>query len=146
MGAVTSPSDEELAALDRIRIAYVLDREDRDAVAMSRADLDRDEPPGPCTPSPDVSSPGAPSIPSRSCRYCGKHRGSWAGSRLDGHALCVVGDEFKVFVGQQMRAHCRLTYAVVAQAVGVSHSVVRAWYRWYAERHVRRPVPLPVVA
>ncbi len=127
-------SYDELAALDRIEIAYAIDRAERDGVAALRADLDRDVPPGPLDPHPDASP-----IPGQSCRYCGRRHTPWFGSRLDGHALCVVSDGFKEFVGQQMRAHHRLTYAVVARAVGVTDSVVRAWFRWYADRHPWRP-------
>ncbi len=60
------------------------------------------------------------------CRYCGKHWRRWAGSKLDGHSACIVTDDFKKRLSQIMRSP-QITYRAIADAIGVSPSVVRSW-------------------
>ena len=60
------------------------------------------------------------------CRYCGRHWRQWAGSKLDGHAACIVTEDFKrrLFVLLQSPA---VTCQMIATAIGVTPSVVRSW-------------------
>jgi len=60
------------------------------------------------------------------CRYCGQTWHPFAGSRLDGHAACLVGKSFKLRVGELLRMPT-VTYAAVAEVLGVSYGVVRSW-------------------
>jgi hypothetical protein len=62
----------------------------------------------------------------RICRYCGKSWQPFAGSRLDGHAACLVGASFKRRVGELLRLPT-VTYAEVAETLGVTSGVVRSW-------------------
>lgn len=71
----------------------------------------------------DASDPGAPS---NACRYCEKFWRRWTGSKLDGHAACVVTEDFKRHVGDLLRAPT-VTYAMIADVIDVSTSVVRSW-------------------
>jgi hypothetical protein len=69
---------------------------------------------------------GDPGADPKLCRYCGKAWRKWPGSRLDGHAACIVTADFK----QQLKEFLRpatVTYKQVADAIGVSESVVRSW-------------------
>lgn len=60
------------------------------------------------------------------CRYCGKRWLPFAGSRLDGHAACIVDEAFKRRVGEILRLPT-VTYAEVAEVLGVTSGVVRSW-------------------
>jgi hypothetical protein len=71
----------------------------------------------------DASDPGAPPD---TCRYCGRHWRRWSGSQLDGHAACIVTEDFKRHVKQVLRSPT-VTYAAVAVAIGVTPAVVRSW-------------------
>lgn len=71
----------------------------------------------------DASDPGAPPD---TCRYCGRHWRQWAGSKLDGHAACVVTEDFKQHVGDLLRSPT-VSYVMISEAIGVSSSVVRSW-------------------
>lgn len=70
------------------------------------------------------------------CRYCGRHWRQWTGSKLDGHAACVVTDDFKQQLSDLFRASPGLTYAAIAEVIGVTPAVVRSWT--YPIRTVRR--------
>lgn len=61
------------------------------------------------------------------CRYCGKYWRPWAGSKLDGHAACIVTEDFKKRVGELLRSSPTLTYAAIADVIGVTPGVVRSW-------------------
>lgn len=65
-------------------------------------------------------------VPDR-CRYCGARWRKWAGSRLDGHARCFVDDDFIRIARAALRGPIGLS--VVADLLGVSLSVIRAWLR-----------------
>jgi hypothetical protein len=69
---------------------------------------------------------GDPGAPEDLCRYCGRPWRAWPGSRLDGHAACIVGEDFKRSVGDFLRSP-RVSYAAVARALGVTPGVVRSW-------------------
>lgn len=71
-----------------------------------------------------VEDPGAEP---NTCRYCGQRWQCWPGSQLDGHAACIVPEDFKRYVGDLLRSSPAVGYAVIARAVGVSESVVRSW-------------------
>lgn len=64
--------------------------------------------------------------PPDTCRYCGDHWRRWAGSKLDGHAKCIVTDSFKGELAAVLR-NPRIGYSDVALAIGVTPSVVRSW-------------------
>lgn len=68
-----------------------------------------------------------PSLPANTCRYCGKHWRRWAGSQLDGHAVCLVTEDFKRYVGELLRSSPMVTYKAVAKVIGVTPAVVRSW-------------------
>jgi len=68
--------------------------------------------------------PGAdPSL----CRYCGRRWLKYAGTKLDGHAACVVTEDFKRQIGDLLRSSPEITFKHVAEAIGVTVAVVRAW-------------------
>ena len=69
---------------------------------------------------------GYPGAAPNTCRYCGKHWRQWAGSKLDGHAACIVTEDFKRRLGEFLRSST-VTYAAVAEAIGVTPAVVRSW-------------------
>lgn len=64
--------------------------------------------------------------PPNTCRYCGRHWRRWTGSKLDGHAACIVTDDFKRRLAEILSAPT-MTYRVIADAIGVTPSVVRSW-------------------
>lgn len=68
-----------------------------------------------------------PGAEPNTCRYCGRYWRRWLGSTLDGHAACVVTADFKQRLAALLRSSPRMTYAVIAGAIGVSPSVVRSW-------------------
>lgn len=68
-----------------------------------------------------------PTLPLGICRYCGKSWQKWARSKLDGHAACIVTEDFKRHVGAVFRASPRLTYATIAELLGVTPGIVRSW-------------------
>ena len=61
------------------------------------------------------------------CRYCGRHWRQWAGSKLDGHAACIVSDDFKHQLAEALRSSPGVTYQAIASAIGVTPAVVRSW-------------------
>lgn len=69
---------------------------------------------------------GYPGAEPDTCRYCGKHWRQWTGSKLDGHAACVVTNDFKQQLVELFRDP-RVTYKAVADAIGVTPAVVRSW-------------------
>jgi hypothetical protein len=71
----------------------------------------------------DASDPGAPS---NVCRFCGKPRQWWAISKLDGHAACIVSDDFKRRVGEILRSPT-VTYKALADTLGLTIGVIRSW-------------------
>jgi hypothetical protein len=71
----------------------------------------------------DASDPGAPP---NTCRYCGRHWRRWTGSQLDGHAACIVDEDFKKHVGRLLQSPT-VTYAAVGSVIGVTAAVVRSW-------------------
>lgn len=73
-------------------------------------------------PTPDHGMPGK-----EWCPYCGGWWRKWPGSKLDGHAACIVPQWFKDNLSREMRSRADLRYADVAAAIGVSTSVVRSW-------------------
>jgi hypothetical protein len=60
------------------------------------------------------------------CRYCGRHWRQWAGSKLDGHAACIVTEDFKQRLMELLRSPT-VTYTAIAAAIGVTPAVVRSW-------------------
>ena len=69
---------------------------------------------------------GYPGAEPNTCRYCGKHWRQWAGSKLDGHAACIVTDDFKQRLVVLLRSPT-VTYQTIASAIGVTPAVVRSW-------------------
>lgn len=69
---------------------------------------------------------GYPGAEPNTCRYCGRHWRQWTGSKLDGHAACIVTDDFKRQLVELLRSP-QVTYKVIADAIGVSQAVVRSW-------------------
>lgn len=62
------------------------------------------------------------------CRFCGRPRGRYTGSRFTGHVQCVVSEGFKRRLSEAMQDP-RLTYAALAGALSVSGQAIRAWFR-----------------
>lgn len=61
------------------------------------------------------------------CQYCGKRWWPFAGTKLDGHAKCVVGEPFKALLVALMADDPTWTQPMVADALGVTVAVLRAW-------------------
>jgi hypothetical protein len=78
-----------------------------------------------------------PGAEPNTCRYCGGHWRRWTGSKLDGHAACVVTEDFKQRLVEMLGASPEITYAAIAEAIGMSPAVVRSWT--FPIRQVRRP-------
>lgn len=70
---------------------------------------------------------GYPGADPDTCRYCGKHWRRWTGSKLDGHAACVVTADFKQELADLLLSSPAVTYRAIADALGVTPSVVRSW-------------------
>jgi hypothetical protein len=68
-----------------------------------------------------------PNAPANTCRYCGRHWLKWFGSKLDGHASCVVTDDFKQILHDRVWHAADITIVAAATALGVSESVMRSW-------------------
>ena len=79
---------------------------------------------------------GYPAAEPNTCRYCGKHWRQWAGSKLDGHAACIVTEDFKRRLVELLRSPT-VTYRMIADTIGVTPDVVRSWT--YPIRTVRSP-------
>jgi hypothetical protein len=69
---------------------------------------------------------GYPGAEPNTCRYCGRYWRQWAGSKLDGHAACIVTEDFKQHLSTLLRSP-EVTYLAIADAIGVTPSVVRSW-------------------
>lgn len=61
------------------------------------------------------------------CRYCRRWWKQWTGSKLDGHAKCIVPMWFKRQLAELYRSNPALTYEAIGNAIGVTPSVVRSW-------------------
>lgn len=70
---------------------------------------------------------GYPGAEPNTCRYCGRHWRQWTGSKLDGHAACVVTKDFKQRLADLFRSSPGLTFRTIADAIGVTPAVVRSW-------------------
>lgn len=103
---IDRPGRLVVATLDQIRDRYI-------AARRSQAQRARW----------DSSDPGAQP---NTCRYCGRHWRKWTGSKLDGHAACIVDDDFKRWLREVISAP-ELTYAVVADALDLTVAIVRSW-------------------
>lgn len=68
-----------------------------------------------------------PPMPEGRCRYCGDLWKPWPGSSADGHVKCMVPLSFKRHLVGEMK-NPRLTYEVIAGALGVTVAMLRAWY------------------
>ena len=68
-----------------------------------------------------------PGAEPNTCRYCGRHWRQWTGSKLDGHAACIVTDDFKQHLSGLFRSNPGMTYDAIATAIGVTPAVVRSW-------------------
>jgi hypothetical protein len=61
------------------------------------------------------------------CRYCGRKWTQWVGSKTDGHVQCLVGADFKRLVRAVWNSDPMVTLGTIADALGVTTAVVRAW-------------------
>jgi hypothetical protein len=68
-----------------------------------------------------------PGAEPNTCRYCGKHWRQWVGSKLDGHAACIVTEDFKHRLKEMLDSSPTVTYASIAKEIGVTIAVVRSW-------------------
>lgn len=64
--------------------------------------------------------------PSR-CRYCGKHWYRFGGTQFEGHVTCAVSQEFLHAIVDVLDSG--VSYVSVGLEIGVSHNIVRAWWR-----------------
>lgn len=62
----------------------------------------------------------------QSCRYCGLPWRPWAGTKLDGHAVCVVPPHVQDFAYHLASTGC-VTTNRLAVRFSVSPSTVMAW-------------------
>jgi len=83
-----------------------------------------------------AGKPVVEDVPPDTCRYCGKHLHLWPGTRISGHARCIVPLSFQRAVYELWRGDPSVTMKSIAQACDVSSNVV---YRWRAnvEKHGR---------
>lgn len=89
-------------SLKTLHDAYVAARTETNATAALRSDVDA------------------------TCRYCGKYWCKWPGSKLDGHAQCVVTPAFKQLACSIYRDPT-ITTRDMANALGVTEAVIRSW-------------------
>jgi hypothetical protein len=66
-------------------------------------------------------------VPVNTCRYCGRYWQHRFGSRLDGHAACIVTEDFKRRVGEVLRSSPTVTYRSLAKTLGVTPGIVNSW-------------------
>ena len=67
-----------------------------------------------------------PKAPPDACRYCERYWQRRARSQLDGHAACIVTDDFKRRIGEILRSPS-MTYALVAKTIGATPGMVTSW-------------------
>lgn len=72
----------------------------------------------------DLDDPG---LPPETCAYCGQYRQARAGCVLDGHAACVVTNDFKQRVAEVLESSPLMTYATVAEMLGVGPGTITSW-------------------
>ena len=60
------------------------------------------------------------------CRYCGRPWFRYGGTAFEGHATCIVSTEFQGDVVAIL--DCGVSFAELASCLGVSPSIVRAWW------------------
>lgn len=77
------------------------------------------------------------STPRNTCRYCGRFWKAVPGTRIDGHARCVVGVAFQHAVHELRWNDPALTRHRIGEVCGVSSSVVSAWTTNVDERIAR---------
>ena len=87
-----------------------------------------------------VWDPSDPALPPETCPYCGQYRQQRPGCLLDGHAACIVTDDFKRRVAAVLRSSPTMTYAVVAEMLGVTSGVVTSWWGSVVGNRVLIPV------
>jgi len=78
----------------------------------------------------DGASP--PTATTNRCRYCGRGWRRLMGSKFDGHVTCIVSSKFIDDVVDVLDSG--VTYEAVAEALGISSQVVRAWWN-----HAKNP-------
>lgn len=67
--------------------------------------------------------------PRNTCGYCGRFWRPFGGSKLAGHATCVVSEAFQRQVEFRYRTDPRLTMVAIARKLDVSVATVVAWVR-----------------
>lgn len=68
------------------------------------------------------------SVPSDTCRYCGRARGRmWPSARTDGHSRCLVGRSFQRALYELWLRDPSATQEKIAGLCDVSLSTVRIW-------------------
>jgi len=85
----------------------------REAYETERAVRDEKHPP--------VSDPNL-------CRYCGRFWQRFGATHFDGHVACAVSTEFQRWLTTTILDKGR-SYASVADEMGISQNVVRAWWK-----------------
>lgn len=63
------------------------------------------------------------------CRYCGEPWRRWMGSKIDGHALCLVSPEIRDDIVAIIARSAMLRVEDVAAQLGLTTAVMRAWWR-----------------
>lgn len=99
--------------LDQIRLCYQVSRDNANKIADDLAAANGWNETNP--------------KPSNVCRYCGRGWRVWNNSSLDGDARCYVTLEFKCQVSDWIDANPQLSYQAVANSLGVTYSIIRAW-------------------
>ncbi len=69
-----------------------------------------------------------PAVPDGVCPYCKLAWRKVNGTKLDGHAKCIVSPEFRAEYAKLMTQNGWLTYARIGQELGVTTSIARAWF------------------
>ncbi len=65
--------------------------------------------------------------PAHTCRYCGEFWSYYGASNNDGHAVCIVPEEFRRAVEKMWRYSPTLNMQTIAGVCGVSKKTINAW-------------------
>lgn len=66
--------------------------------------------------------------PNGKCRYCGKSWTPFPRGKFDGHVRCAVTPGFRSRLRAMIDSSPGMSYISVGTALGVSPSIVRAWW------------------
>lgn len=83
----------------------------------------------------DIADKTAISDVAGKCRYCGAGWIPWPGTRLNGHARCVVTADFQDELWRLWLRSKELSLAVASQLCGVPQGYIKSWLAHAERRH-----------